>query len=177
MKDCLPSLCFKCVIVIGNGKIIQHRTSGAYSCSGESLYFKLPSFDKWFAWHWPFLGFASLHFSFVFCICYCELIVFVLFLTCNMMINASHDNALSSLDFHSLLPLISFYHFRGPSLPLECLDLIYVLLLTPQEELVPNQVYSISSNTIAYNLVNLNRALFNSAHSVSSDAHSHRAAT
>ena len=66
MKDCLPSLCFKCVIVIGNGKIIQHRTSGAYSCSGESLYFKLPSFDKLFAWHWPFLGFASLHFSFVF---------------------------------------------------------------------------------------------------------------
>ena len=117
MKDCLPSLCFKCVLVIAhNGKIIQHRTSGAYSCSGESLYFKLPSFDKLFAWHWPFLGFASLHFSFVFCICYCELIVFVLFLTCNMMINASHDNALSSLDFHSLLPLISFYHFRGPSL-------------------------------------------------------------
>ena len=32
------------------------------------------------------------------------------------MTNASHDNALSSLDFHSLLPLISFYHFRGPSL-------------------------------------------------------------
>ena len=116
MKDCLACLCFKCVLVIGNGKIIQHRTSVAYSCSGESLYFKLPSFDKLFAWHWPFLGFASLHFSFVFCICYCELIVFVLFLTCNMMINASHDNALSSLDFHSLLPLISFYHFRGPSL-------------------------------------------------------------
>ena len=112
-----------------------------------------------------------------FCICNCELIVFVVFLTWNRMTNASHDNALSSLDFHSLLPLISFYHFRGPSLPLECLDLIYVLLLTPQEELVPNQVYSISSNTIAYNLVNLNRALFYSAHSVSSDAHSHRAAT
>ena len=32
------------------------------------------------------------------------------------MTNPSHDNALSSLDFHSLLPLISFYHFRGPSL-------------------------------------------------------------
>ena len=51
-----------------------------------------------------------------FCICNCELIVFVVFLTWNRMTNASHDNALSSLDFHSLLPLISFYHFRGPSL-------------------------------------------------------------
>ena len=86
------------------------------SCSGESLYFKLPSFDKCFAWRWPFLGFAPLQFSFFFCICNCELIVFVVFLTWNRMTNASHDNALSSLDFHSLLPLISFYHFRGPSL-------------------------------------------------------------
>ena len=48
-----------------------------------------------------------------FCICNCELIVFVVFLTWNRMTNPSHDNALSSLDFHSLLPLISFYHFRG----------------------------------------------------------------
>ena len=45
-----------------------------HSCSGESLYFKLPSFDKCFAWRWPFLGFASLQFSFVF--------VFVIWTNC-----------------------------------------------------------------------------------------------
>ena len=63
----------------------------------------------------PFFGVASLQFSFVFvfviatnCICFV--------LNLDRMTTASHDNALSSLDFHSLLPLISFYHFRGPSL-------------------------------------------------------------
>ena len=87
-----------------------------HSCSGESLYFILPSFDKCFAWGWPFFGICISTALICFCICTCELIVFVVFLTWNRMTNASHDNALSSLDFHSLLPLISFYHFRGPSL-------------------------------------------------------------
>ena len=45
--------------------------------------------------------------------------VFVFLLLSNLsnlqlMTNASHDTALSSLDFHSLLSLISFYHFPGP---------------------------------------------------------------
>ena len=63
-----------------------------------------------------FFGICTSTVFICFCICTCELIVFVVFLTWNRMTNASHDNALSSLDFHSLLPLISFYHFRGPSL-------------------------------------------------------------
>ena len=42
-------------------------------------------------------------------LCFCPI-----FQSCSLMTNALHDTAFSSLDFHSLLSLISFYHFTRP---------------------------------------------------------------
>ena len=98
------------------------------------------------------------------------------------MINASHDNALSSLDFHSLLPLISFYHFRGPSLVV-LLGQIGMFGIDLRFALIPSKAVGIESYIFNFiillllvTIYSLEQSLFNSVYSGTLDTYFHRAA-
>ena len=98
------------------------------------------------------------------------------------MTNASHDNALSSLDFHSLLPLITFYRFRGPSLVVLLgqtgmfgFDLRFALI--PSKAVgIESYIFNFIILILLVTIYSLEQSLFNSVYSGTLDPYFHRAA-